>query len=762
MPATCATCSSTCSTTTTTSSQQQNAANNNKVENVKQIGICVAPALQQSTAVCAANKFATTVSANYYQTSVSSTTGVNTTASIPVASLQSLGLMVTRFANDPSSRQQTVILHPRPVNPTARGANVVVTTSTGAAIAPGAAATLRTVTTVPLSNTAVRAQQQQVSQQNASQPSTIQVMNLSVSNPTSNASQSHQQATVKQICPPTGGRFNITNALPLESLELVVTNDSATGRPIRIHPEVNFVNMKSTNASNTSLHNMAKLTRASVVTTQQPTKMINIHGASAGTLNAGTTQQVTRLGIIGQIPSSAVVTTAGGNKPVINTLTLTKPLQILNPSPNVAPNLVNSGNTTVHSVVSVSNVASFASGIGANAQQNQQKPNQTLMTLTTSANLSQTRHTLITSNSGVQNALSHQSRTATNTTSTTSSSLTVQHYNPQQQHVSLSAPLSTTTSTSLRPNILSSPANSPVKQSQVQQQSTPSSPRPSILIRKRVGNEVNQVSNAYKQPMANTTPTKVLNVASTDSLKTMVKNSEAKEEANRANDSMSKTGPSTPNSDATGATPRKKPRKQLLEPFNLTTSQNIKLLNAVDDNKEKKEERDLIDSKEGIITICKKPRPSLLTPYNVGCKSLQYHFLRYSDVRQKSEKKLTLSELSNEGLQRKNGWKIHHLGTQLDDISDNEAMICERLSNFLNKFERNGTSLPNNITVVGVTTLNNSGRTPTQVSVIDKLSDLIRGNLQRSHLFQEQICESKELLVKLTNDHKERVAKLTR
>ena len=165
---------------------------------------------------------------------------------------------------------------------------------------------------------------------------------------------------------------------------------------------------------------------------------------------------------------------------------------------------------------------------------------------------------------------------------------------------------------------------------------------------------------------------------------------------------------------------------------------------------------------EVVITIHNKPRPSILNIYQAPWKSLQYHFLRYSDVKQKPEKKLTLSELSSEGLQRKNGWKVHHLVTHIEETDEEENQIFERLKLFLQTFEKNyDTSLSNNINLLGLNCFNSSHFGST-IPLFDKLTDLIRGNLQRSKLFQEQIHEAKSLLIKLTNDHKERVSRLTK
>lgn len=261
--------------------------------------------------------------------------------------------------------------------------------------------------------------------------------------------------------------------------------------------------------------------------------------------------------------------------------------------------------------------------------------------------------------------------------------------------------------------------------------------------------------------------------------------------------SSSQNQQSTPNSDASGATPRKKPRKQQLEPFQLTTSRNIKLLSSNHDFRNDPDDRDGMNlspssshsnnnnnnffssyfkdnnsssgaagsaaSVTNASSVHKKPRPSILTSYNIPWKSLQYHFLRYSDVKQKPEKKLTLSELSNEGIQKKNGWKVQHLVTHIEDTEEREAEVYRRLRHCFDSYEKSDDNLRNIINLLGVTYLGSStNHFDTQVQFYDKLNDLIRGNLQRSKLLQDQMHEAKQIIIKLTNDHKDRVGRLTK
>lgn len=66
----------------------------------------------------------------------------------------------------------------------------------------------------------------------------------------------------------------------------------------------------------------------------------------------------------------------------------------------------------------------------------------------------------------------------------------------------------------------------------------------------------------------------------------------------------------------------------------------------------------------------KKPNISILTGYNHGWKSRHHHFMRYTDVKYKDEKKPSVSDIANQKYvaQKINGWKIYHLSAQMEDL----------------------------------------------------------------------------------------------
>lgn len=71
------------------------------------------------------------------------------------------------------------------------------------------------------------------------------------------------------------------------------------------------------------------------------------------------------------------------------------------------------------------------------------------------------------------------------------------------------------------------------------------------------------------------------------------------------------------------------------------------------------------------ISAVRKPASaSLLNSYRQTWKTTHNHYLRYSDVRPKDERKPTIIDLANQTgvMEKVNGWKIHHLSTQMEDL----------------------------------------------------------------------------------------------
>lgn len=172
---------------------------------------------------------------------------------------------------------------------------------------------------------------------------------------------------------------------------------------------------------------------------------------------------------------------------------------------------------------------------------------------------------------------------------------------------------------------------------------------------------------------------------------------------------------------------------------------------------------------------CSPPKkPKLFNSHQQSApwKSLQHHFLRHTDVKYRPEKRMTMAELGNEVLQRRNGWKVHHLVGQLTDLIENEAQTREKIDSLLKIFNQNGAQRVHDLA-------NNCHKLPEQYAslltsqrsyginefksdlIVTKLEDLLRGDLQRNNIFDEQLRDCRDLVVRITNEHRDRVAVIT-
>lgn len=75
------------------------------------------------------------------------------------------------------------------------------------------------------------------------------------------------------------------------------------------------------------------------------------------------------------------------------------------------------------------------------------------------------------------------------------------------------------------------------------------------------------------------------------------------------------------------------------------------------------------ESRRGVASV-RKPASASLLNYMQRWKTTNNHYQRYSDVRPKDERRATIIEMSNQHrvLEKVNGWKIHHLSTQMEDL----------------------------------------------------------------------------------------------
>jgi histone deacetylase complex subunit SAP130 len=79
---------------------------------------------------------------------------------------------------------------------------------------------------------------------------------------------------------------------------------------------------------------------------------------------------------------------------------------------------------------------------------------------------------------------------------------------------------------------------------------------------------------------------------------------------------------------------------------------------------------DIADEPKEMVTVLKRPRVSLMSSYRQSWKARNHHFVRYSDVKLKDERRPTVSDLANQKhvMQKVHGWKIYHLSAQIDEM----------------------------------------------------------------------------------------------
>ncbi|XP_069684282.1 histone deacetylase complex subunit SAP130-A-like isoform X1 [Periplaneta americana] len=185
--------------------------------------------------------------------------------------------------------------------------------------------------------------------------------------------------------------------------------------------------------------------------------------------------------------------------------------------------------------------------------------------------------------------------------------------------------------------------------------------------------------------------------------------------------------------------PRKKPRKQQLTGNELHEPKfSEDEMEFISEEKIKKEVKEVSEEYEEKIYIPKRPNISLINSYRHTWKSRHNHYLRYSDVKPKDERRPTVTDLANQKqvLQKLNGWKIYHLSTQMEDLSDLEMQVFEKLTAMLKVMEKKtGKELDKDV---------------------NRVNELIKGNIQRSKVIKDQMQEAKSQVMKIF-DHKSHV-----
>ncbi|CAB3384417.1 Hypothetical predicted protein [Cloeon dipterum] len=231
------------------------------------------------------------------------------------------------------------------------------------------------------------------------------------------------------------------------------------------------------------------------------------------------------------------------------------------------------------------------------------------------------------------------------------------------------------------------------------------SPRPSIL-RKR-DHEGSPVKNLKSAVQAlNSPPASPLHHSKPES-------DDGKDNSSGGSSTISATSsPDAPEP----VSPRKKPRKQQL------TGNELQEVVSPEEREEKKPK-----------AIGVRRRSAILLPnYRTNTKLCHNHFRRPTDVRVREERRPTVAELSSQRgvTQKARGWKLYHLSTQMEIMSERESEILGRLSSMLDAVE--------GCSVSSVDT----GRT----------SEMIKTNMQRSKVVRGQLEDSRNQLLKLL-DH---------
>ncbi|XP_018799922.1 PREDICTED: putative GPI-anchored protein pfl2 isoform X1 [Bactrocera latifrons] len=133
----------------------------------------------------------------------------------------------------------------------------------------------------------------------------------------------------------------------------------------------------------------------------------------------------------------------------------------------------------------------------------------------------------------------------------------------------------------------------------------------------------------------------------------------------------------------------------------------------------------------------RRPRNfSLLHTYKQNWKTANNHFQRYSDVKPREERRPTVIDLANQTnvMGKLNGWKIHHLSSQMEDLCENESNGLDQLNNMLKQME-----------------------THEKNPETERINELLKGNIQRSKIIVDGIHEAQSQMMKIF-EHKSHIS----
>nr|XP_014097001.1 mucin-19 isoform X2 [Bactrocera oleae] len=133
----------------------------------------------------------------------------------------------------------------------------------------------------------------------------------------------------------------------------------------------------------------------------------------------------------------------------------------------------------------------------------------------------------------------------------------------------------------------------------------------------------------------------------------------------------------------------------------------------------------------------RRPRNfSLLHTYKQNWKTANNHFQRYTDVKPREERRPTVIDLANQTnvMGKLNGWKIHHLSSQMEDLCENESNGLDQLNNMLKQME-----------------------THEKNPETERINELLKGNIQRSKIIVDGIHDAQSQMMKIF-EHKSHIS----
>ncbi|PIK56086.1 hypothetical protein BSL78_06982 [Apostichopus japonicus] len=195
--------------------------------------------------------------------------------------------------------------------------------------------------------------------------------------------------------------------------------------------------------------------------------------------------------------------------------------------------------------------------------------------------------------------------------------------------------------------------------------------------------------------------------------------------------------------------PRKKQRKQDLKAAtehpdvmqDPSTDEEVETKPRVSYKSVKKYRRAMKAEHMKVVHYVKRTCPRLMDAYKSTCswKPALNHFERYTDVKPKDEKKVSIHEIANQRgiIKKTEGWKIKHISGQFEDLTALEQEIHDEIEDM----KRGLGSLQK---------MEDDTETAT-------VYELVQGSLQRSKYVIDNLGEARTIVMKLL-EHKPKVS----